>query len=170
MVGDPVLLRNTPRLGVRRDRANLHSSTFMAESGACQRSACRVDTQVFSITFKILWESLGGPAHRSGTGERIRRRKLESPAASRSPGFVVVSSAMGGKQTGCPSGNSRAKRWVSSGLRGWRRGWDSNPRYAFTYSGFRDRHVQPLRHLSGSADFTSAEDQRAGSMALSGAM
>src|SRR2546428_11506457 len=115
MVGDPVLLRNTPRLGVRRDRANLHSSTFMAESGACQRSACRVDTQVFSITFKILWESLGGPAHRSGTGERIRRRKLESPAASRSPGFVVVSSAI--NQRADP-GNSRAKRWVSSRLKG----------------------------------------------------
>src|SRR6266446_1924352 len=49
----------------------------------------------------------------------------------------------------------------------WRRGWDSNPRYACAYSGFRDRHVQPLRHLSGWADFTSAEDQRAGSMALS---
>src|SRR2546428_12923380 len=49
----------------------------------------------------------------------------------------------------------------------WRRGWDSNPRYACAYSGFRDRHVQPLRHLSGWADFTSAEDQLSGSMALS---
>src|SRR6267378_6877810 len=35
----------------------------------------------------------------------------------------------------------------------WRRGWDSNPRYACAYSGFRDRHVQPLRHLSGRAGF-----------------
>src|SRR6266702_89114 len=52
----------------------------------------------------------------------------------------------------------------------WRRGWDSNPRYACAYSGFRDRHVQPLRHLSGWADFTSAEDQLSGSMALRGAM
>src|SRR5207249_78043 len=52
----------------------------------------------------------------------------------------------------------------------WRRGWDSNPRYACAYSGFRDRHVQPLRHLSGPADFTSAADQRAGSMVLRGAM
>jgi hypothetical protein len=125
MLGDPVLLRNTSRLGVRRDRANLHSSTFLAESGVCQRSVCRVDTQVFSITFKIFWESLGGPAHRSGTGERIRRRKLESPAASRSPGFVVVSSAINQRTD---PGNSRAKRWVSSGLKGgWGRGWDSNP-------------------------------------------
>ena len=30
----------------------------------------------------------------------------------------------------------------------WRRGWDSNPRYACTYNGFRDRPDRPLRHLS----------------------
>src|SRR5215831_6693739 len=30
----------------------------------------------------------------------------------------------------------------------WRRGWDSNPRWTCAHSGFRDRHVQPLRHLS----------------------
>ena len=30
----------------------------------------------------------------------------------------------------------------------WRRGWDSNPRYACAYTGFRDRPVQPLWHLS----------------------
>ncbi len=26
----------------------------------------------------------------------------------------------------------------------WRRGRDSNPRYAYAYSGFRDRPIQPL--------------------------
>ena len=31
-------------------------------------------------------------------------------------------------------------------LRLWRWGWDSNPRYACAYNGFRDRPVQPLRH------------------------
>ncbi len=30
----------------------------------------------------------------------------------------------------------------------WRRGWDSNPRYALTHNGFRDRPDRPLRHLS----------------------
>ena len=29
-----------------------------------------------------------------------------------------------------------------------RRGWDSNPRKARAFNGFRDRPVQPLRHLS----------------------
>ena len=32
----------------------------------------------------------------------------------------------------------------------WRRGWDSNPRYACTHAGFQDRCIQPLCHLSGS--------------------
>ena len=30
----------------------------------------------------------------------------------------------------------------------WRRGWDSNPRYACAHNGFRDRPVRPLRHPS----------------------
>ncbi len=31
----------------------------------------------------------------------------------------------------------------------WRRGWDSNPRRAFTLAGFQDQCIQPLCHLSG---------------------
>ena len=31
-----------------------------------------------------------------------------------------------------------------------RRGWDSNPRWSYPHSGFRDRPVQPLQHLSES--------------------
>src|SRR4029077_4534325 len=30
----------------------------------------------------------------------------------------------------------------------WRRGWDSNPRWALAHSGFQDRRIQPLCHLS----------------------
>src|SRR5215212_2841410 len=32
-----------------------------------------------------------------------------------------------------------------------RRGWDLNPRWSYPHSGFRDRPVQPLQHLSSSA-------------------
>ena len=32
----------------------------------------------------------------------------------------------------------------------WRRGWDSNPRWALTHSGFRDRCTNPLCDLSAS--------------------
>jgi hypothetical protein len=30
----------------------------------------------------------------------------------------------------------------------WRRGWDSNPRWAFTHAGFQDRCLKPLGHPS----------------------
>src|SRR3989442_4614896 len=30
----------------------------------------------------------------------------------------------------------------------WRRGWDSNPRSSYPDSGFRDRPIRPLSHLS----------------------
>src|SRR5271165_6007413 len=36
----------------------------------------------------------------------------------------------------------------------WRRGWDSNPRYACTHNGFRDRPDRPLRHLSVAGAYT----------------
>src|ERR1051325_10821537 len=32
---------------------------------------------------------------------------------------------------------------------GWRRGWDSNPRYAFTYTRFPSVRLKPLGPLSG---------------------
>ena len=33
-------------------------------------------------------------------------------------------------------------------VRRWRRGWDSNPRWAFTHAGFQDRCLKPLGHPS----------------------
>src|ERR1041385_1055979 len=38
----------------------------------------------------------------------------------------------------------------------WRRGWDSNPRYAFTYTRFPSVRLKPLGHLSGRASFGEA--------------
>ena len=40
--------------------------------------------------------------------------------------------------------------WRSSCLAAvwWRRGWDSNPRYACAHTAFRERHHQPLGHPS----------------------
>ena len=50
---------------------------------------------------------------------------------------------------------------MAFGLFEWRRGWDSNPRYACAYAGFRDRSVQPLWHLSRGRNSTTARDPRA---------
>ena len=41
------------------------------------------------------------------------------------------------------------RRFTACFEAGWRRGWDSNPRYACTHNGFRDRPDRPLWHLSG---------------------
>ncbi len=46
------------------------------------------------------------------------------------------------------SGVKSATPGVRSSVLHWRRGGDSNPRYPCEYSGFRDRCVQPLCHLS----------------------
>ena len=42
----------------------------------------------------------------------------------------------------------------------WRRGRDSNPRRPCDLSGFRDRYIQPLCHLSEGRDSTSARGYR----------
>src|SRR5437868_1103623 len=41
---------------------------------------------------------------------------------------------------------------------GWRREWDSNPRYAFTYTRFPSVRLQPLGHLSGKRLFVGGRD------------
>ena len=48
---------------------------------------------------------------------------------------------------------------------GWRRGWDSNPRYGYPHTAFRERHLQPLGHLSaphGSLSHSPATSQKSG--------
>src|SRR5262244_2395101 len=41
----------------------------------------------------------------------------------------------------------------------WRRGWDSNPRWALTHSGFRDRCTNPLCDLSASLFCSSTPEK-----------
>src|SRR5437899_2433411 len=38
----------------------------------------------------------------------------------------------------------------------WRRGWDSNPRWACTHGGFQDRCLKPLGHLSAVGELSRA--------------
>ena len=55
------------------------------------------------------------------------------------------SSAIARKHAGKSAKTARGK---GDGC-GWRRRWDSNPRYAFTHAGFQDRCIRPLCHSSG---------------------
>ena len=43
---------------------------------------------------------------------------------------------------------TRPRTDTKSKASSWRRGWDSNPRYPFGYSSFRDCPLQPLAYLS----------------------
>src|SRR5271168_2342301 len=49
-------------------------------------------------------------------------------------------------------------RFRRPAMRNWRRGRDSNPRWAFTHSGFQDRRNRPLCHLSEFADWHGVQD------------
>ncbi len=42
----------------------------------------------------------------------------------------------------------QAAIYIPKSAIGWRRGWDSNPRWSFPHSGFRDRCTNPLCDLS----------------------
>ena len=44
----------------------------------------------------------------------------------------------------------------------WRRERDSNPRYADAYTGFRDRRLQPLSHLSELINYNNLSDSFGG--------
>src|SRR5215471_14854411 len=61
----------------------------------------------------------------------MSRTNALHPAAQMPPGMTTVGTADNCRQYG-------AKR----------RGWDSNPRWSYPHSGFRDRPIQPLSHLS----------------------
>jgi hypothetical protein len=81
------------------------------------------------------------PATRVTATSVFHRPKRAAPTAP-----TALTPAMGR-----PSGSATSS--VFTALFGfgskWRRGWDSNPRYACTHNGFRDRPDRPLWHLSG---------------------
>src|SRR5882762_9769782 len=96
MVGDPVFLRNRSRLGPRRDHAKLDSSMYITVvmSGAPERRAVAHPRRFFYNIQDLLRVS-GGCDTTFGTARADKAPQAESPVSSRSPGFVVVSSAMG---------------------------------------------------------------------------
>ena len=76
-------------------------------------------------------------AHGHAVPERLSvpQCRLRGPQSPRSGGFW----------RGCPTDkNFLLKQYIK-----WRRGWDSNPRYALTaYNGLANRRLQPLGHPS----------------------
>ncbi len=66
------------------------------------------------------------------------------------------------------AGAADATGRVPSFVLKWRRGWDSNPRWAQTHNGFRDRPDRPLRHLSALWRSSMARDVAACSLIRKG--
>src|SRR5207302_3412889 len=67
-----------------------------------------------------------------GDGSRLIRLELGDDAPEHGLGL-------------CGRAELRLDGWPKAA---WRRGWDSNPRAACAASGFQDRCIQPLCHLS----------------------
>ena len=75
--------------------------------------------------------------------DTLRRRRKLSPSLTRSVPIVICATS-GDRGSRCRRSCAKNNRLDAA----WRRGWDSNPRYACTHNGFRDRPDRPLRHLS----------------------
>ena len=197
MLGDPVFLRNRSRFGLKRlrplarrrscapltahmrtshsnskwrDHAKFDSSMTIIMSGARERCTVAHIIRCFLYNIQLLMRVSGCPTQRSGDeADKVPQAEFGGGA---SPAWIRCRffGNEGKNQRPDVFGNSKpgpGRARGAVGTVGWRRGWDSNPRYAYAYSGFRDRHVQPLRHLSDLRAFYSARDQRTGSMALS---
>ena len=64
---------------------------------------------------------------------------------------TVVGQVQGGHTDGMSSEcKGFGTVWDGLSRARWRRGWDSNPRYARAHAGFQDRCLKPLGHLSRS--------------------
>src|SRR5437879_578729 len=110
-----------------------------AEPSKCRQVSC-IGKASISMTYEFRTKSAKSRGLEKG-GRRERISGLSAPAA-------VLRS---GRE--CPpllgfGARSRARRegWRQSY---WRREWDSNPRYAFTYTRFPSVRLKPLGHPSG---------------------
>ena len=88
-------------------------------------------------------------------------------AALEGAAFLAGLCVLAGKLTWCAR---RVKRGGVGGgkpmcqgrtIENWRKGWDSNPRWACTHAGFQDRCLKPLGHPSSGAARQDAPEVRA---------
>lgn len=80
-----------------------------------------------------------------GVSPRAQRRRLRLVSRRLNRSEIQVEGGFSGR------GKEERLRRMSGRLTRsavWRRGWDLNPRSSYPDTGFRDRHVRPLRHLS----------------------
>ena len=157
---DPALKERIAGLKAIRDQAQADAdrAQAMAESVG-QQAITPAMVQKFARTARERIRIDGGGYRR----EHLRALAQRVEVAD---GEVRIMGSKGDllRTLAAASGVKSATPGVRSSVLSWRRGRDSNPRYACTYSAFRVRRDRPLCHLSGDAPArrkTSARGRRA---------
>ncbi len=103
---------------------------------------------------QIRKNSLQIPCEQGNHPRKLTRGLLASETRAPKSPYPALETRLYQRKAGLTRGNSRRNLRAFcmniNGLCGWRRRWDSNPRYAFTHAGFQDRCIRPLCHSSGS--------------------
>jgi hypothetical protein len=117
------------------------ASRFREQRREAQRSEPREDVQLPRADEPAQLPELPVllPLLSLGTHPLSFRAGVAAPAKPKSPGRFAA---------GLPPTSIEQRAQRAPLDEGWRRGRDLNPRYPFGHTGFRNRRVQPLRHLS----------------------
>lgn len=133
-------------LGHRSSRMVRHYYTLHSEVARAAVPDIRiVPTAVAAGSPKAARVLTGDPqdACRDAQEERRKRTTKADPAQSMQPIDALKSVNQGSSR------KTLLRNALREGLKSERRGGDSNPRYPCGYTGFRNRRVRPLCHLSG---------------------
>ena len=111
----------------------------MLESSA-QQAVTPQMVQRFARTARERIRIDGGSDHLRVLAQRVEVADREVRIIGSKSNLLQTLTAVSGAKPATPG--------VRSSVLKWRRGWDSNPRYACTHNGFRDRPDRPLWHPS----------------------
>ena len=149
-LGDPALRDRIAGLKATRDQAQADSerAQAMLESSGPQAITPQM-VRKFARTARERMRIEGGGYRRDHLRALAQRVEVADKEVRimGSKGDLLRTLAAG-------AGGAPATPGVRSSVLRWRKGWDSNPRYAYTYGGFQDRCLKPLGHPSGAAETT----------------
>ena len=142
---DPALKERIVGLKAIRDQAQADAdrAQAMAES-AGQQAITPAMVQKFARTARERIRIDGGGyrrEHLRALAQRVEVAEKEVRIMGSKGDLLRTLAAASGVKSATPG--------VRSSVLNWRMGWDSNPRYAYTYGGFQDRCLKPLGHPSG---------------------
>ena len=141
---DPALKERIVGLKAIRDQAQADADRAQATAeSAGQRAITPAMVQKFAMTARERIRIDGGGFRR----EHLRALAQRVEVADKE---VRIMGSKGDllRTLAAASGVKSATPGVRSSVLSWRKGWDSNPRYAFTHGGFQDRCLKPLGHPS----------------------